>query len=58
MDQQNMTVSWRKLSRNAKVYHRLVWAHPNFMEKTFAGGSKTVKFINFFILKSFVLYGI
>ena len=33
-------------------------AHPNFMEKTFASGSKTVKFVNFFILESFPLYGI
>ena len=43
--------------RSAKAYHRLVWAHPNFMEKTFAGGSKTVKFVNIFSLVSFALYG-
>ena len=27
------------------------------MEKTFAGGSKTAKFVNVFSLKSFLLYG-
>ena len=44
--------------RNAKAYDRLVWAHPSFVEKTFVGGSKTVKFVNVFSLESFVLYGI
>ena len=29
---------------------------PYFMEKTFAGGSKTAKFVNVFTLKSFPLY--
>ena len=33
-------------------------ARPNFMEKTFTGGSKTTKFVKFFSLKSFPLYGI
>ena len=33
-------------------------AQPNFMEKTFASGSKTQKFVNFFSLESFPLYGI
>ena len=32
-------------------------ACPNFMEKTFAGGSKTAKFANVFSLESFMLYG-
>ena len=32
-------------------------ACPNFEEKTFAGGSKTVKSVNVFFLKSFLLYG-
>ena len=27
--------------------------HPNFMEKTFAGGSKTTEFVNVFSLESF-----
>ena len=30
---------------------------PNFMEKTFVAGSKTVKFVNIFSLESFALYG-
>ena len=51
-----MTILRRKRSRNAEAYHRLVWAHPNFVEKTFAGGSKTAKFVNVFSLESFVLY--
>ena len=51
-DRQEVTISWRK------AYHRLVWAHPNFVEKTFVGGSKTVKFVNVFSLECFVLYGI
>ena len=29
---------------------------PNFMEKSFAGGSKTVKFVNVFSLESFLCY--
>ena len=33
-------------------------ARPNFMEKTFVGGSKTVKFVKVFSLESFLLYGI
>ena len=33
-------------------------ASPNFMEKTFVGDSKTVKFVNVFSLKSLPLYGI
>ena len=32
-------------------------ARPNFEEKTFAGGSKTVKFVNVFSLESFPLHG-
>ena len=32
--------------------------HPSFMEKTFAGGSKTERFSNVFFLESFPLYGI
>ena len=32
-------------------------ACPNFMEKTFVGGSKTVKFVKVFSLKNFPLYG-
>ena len=34
-------------------------ACPNFVEKTFVGGSKTVKFVslNVFSLKSYLLYG-
>ena len=32
-------------------------ACPNFEEKTFAGGSKTAKFVNVFSLESFPLYG-
>ena len=31
---------------------------PNFAEKTFASGSKTMKFVKIFSLKSFPLYGI
>ena len=31
-------------------------ACPNFMEKIFAGGSKTAKFVKVFSLKSFPLY--
>ena len=31
-------------------------AHPNFVEKTFAGGSKTVKFVKVFRSFSEVLY--
>ena len=53
MDRQKVTIS-----QNAKTYHRLVWAHPNFVEKTFVGGSKTVKFVNVFSLESFALYDI
>ena len=33
-------------------------ACPNFVEKTFADGSKPTKFMNVFSLKSFLLYGI
>ena len=33
-------------------------AHPNFVEKTFTGGSKCVEFTNVFSLESFPLYGI
>ena len=33
-------------------------ARPNFVEKTFAGGSKTAKFVKVFSLESFPLYGI
>ena len=32
-------------------------ARPNSVEKTFMGGYKTMKFVNFFSLESFVLYG-
>ena len=32
-------------------------ACPKFVEKAFAGGSKTAKFVNVFFLKSFLLYG-
>ena len=32
-------------------------AHPNFVEKTFADGSKIVKLVNVFSLESFQLYG-
>ena len=35
-----------KLSQNAKACHRLIWAHPNFVEKTFVGGFKTTKFVS------------
>ena len=31
-------------------------ARPNFVEKTFMGGSKTMKFVNVFSLESFPLY--
>ena len=31
-------------------------AHPNFMEKTFTGGSKTAKYVNVFSLENFPLY--
>ena len=31
-------------------------ACPHFMEKTFASGSKTVKFVNVFSLENFALY--
>ena len=31
-------------------------ARPSFVEKTFTGGSKTVKFVNIFSLESLVLY--
>ena len=47
-----------KLLQNAKACHRLIWAHPNFAEKTFVGGFKTEKFMNVFSLESFALYGI
>ena len=33
-------------------------ARPNFMEKTFTGGSKTTKFVKVFFLESFPLYSI
>ena len=43
----------------AKAYHRLNGrACPNFVGKTFAGGSKTAKFVNIFSLESFALYGV
>ena len=32
-------------------------ARPNFIEKTFVGGSKTMKFMKVFFLESFLLYG-
>ena len=32
-------------------------ARSNFMERTFAGGSKAVKFVKVFSLESFPLYG-
>ena len=47
----------RKLSRNAKTYHRSVWHTHFFVEKTFTDGSKTVKSVNVFYLESFLLYG-
>ena len=31
---------------------------PNFEEKTFVGGSKTMKFVNVFSLENFPLYNI
>ena len=31
-------------------------AHPNFEEKTFAGGSKTAKYVNVFSLETFPPY--
>ena len=46
-----VTILLRKLSRNAKPYHRCVRYTPNFVEKTFAGGSKSAKFVNDFSLK-------
>ena len=52
-----MTILWRKLSHNAKIYHKVSTARPIFVEKTFVGGSKTAKFVNIFSLESFVLYG-
>ena len=36
----------------------MVTARPNFVEKTFTGGSKTAKVVNVFSLKSFPLYDI
>ena len=33
-------------------------AHPNFVEKSFVGGSKTAKFVKVFSLESFPLYSI
>ena len=41
-----------KTSWNAKIYHRWV-RHV----QTFTGGSKIMKFVNFFSLKKFLLYG-
>ena len=32
-------------------------ASPNLVEKTFAGGSKTAKFVKVFSLESILLYG-
>ena len=54
------TISQIKLSQNAKTYHTLQvgMACPNFVEKTFAGGSKTAKFVKVFSLECFPLYGI
>ena len=42
-----MTIWWRELSQNVKPGR----ACPNFVEKTFAGGYQTVKFVpdKFFI---------
>ena len=57
MDQQEVTILWRKLSRNAKAYHGLVWTRPTFVEKTFVDGSKTAKFVNVFSLENVALYG-
>ena len=54
-DQEEVTVSRRKLLQNVKIYHRWVWHAPNFMEKTFTGGSKSMKFVNVFSLESFPL---
>ena len=55
-DRQEVTISQRKLSWNAKAYHRLVRTHPTFVEKTFTDGSKTAKFMNVFSLENFALY--
>ena len=41
-----MTISRRKLSWNAELYHRCVGHALNFVEKTFVGGSKSAKFVN------------
>ena len=43
----------KKKSRNAKTYHGVGMVCPNFVEETFVGGSKTVKFVNIFYLESF-----
>ena len=43
----------KKKSRNAKTYHRVGMVCPNFVEETFVGGSKTVKFVNVFYLENF-----
>ena len=56
MDLIRVITSQRKLSLNAKTYHRWVYmARPNLEEKTFPGGSKTAKFMNIFSLESFPL---
>ena len=41
------------ISRNAKTCHRWVQHAPNFVEKTFVGGSKSTKFVNVFSLENF-----
>ena len=45
--------------RNAKpiIDTLCMWGMPKFHGETFAGGSKTVKLVNVFSLKSFLLYG-
>ena len=49
-----VTTLWRKLSRNAKTYHRWVgYGMPKFCGENFAGGSKIKKFVNVFSLESF-----
>ena len=51
-------VSWRKLSRIARLCCTKDDMPSNFAEKTFANSHKNVKFAKVFSLESFLLYGI
>ena len=56
-DRSEGSISWRKLSRNAKTGRIMGVACLKFCGETFADGWKIAKFVKVFSLESFPLYG-